>query len=419
MRSYDPFADDRAFARVVGDREASEARAMVLIPLITYTALALAVLALGLGCKKPPEGRAQGEVLAGGVASPGVESPGIRVETFVSGVNVPWSMIFLPDGRMLFSERPGRVRAVEKGTLRPEPLLTLTDVVESGEGGLMGLAAHPRFPENHFLYLAYAYHGADAQFVRVARYREESGRLVDPVTIIDRIPSAQFHSGCRLRFGPDGKLYITTGDATEKEQAQDLGSIGGKTLRLNDDGSIPPDNPFVGRAGARGEIYSYGHRNSQGLDFQPGSGLLFQTEHGPSGSDAPGGGDEVNIVERGVNYGWPVIHHRQTRERMVSPILEYTPAVAPSGCAFYRGTAFPQYTGNFFFACLRGECLIRVRLDGRRVLSQERLLDKQYGRLRDVIEGPDGALYVATSNRDGRGSPAANDDRILRLAPAK
>ncbi|HEY0406878.1 MAG TPA: PQQ-dependent sugar dehydrogenase, partial [Pyrinomonadaceae bacterium] len=215
------------------------------------------------------------------------------------------------------------------------------------------------------------------------------------------------------------KLYITTGDATERALAQRLDSLAGKTLRLNDDGTVPADNPFVGTEGARPEIWTYGHRNSQGLDWQPGTNLMFQTEHGPSGFDGPCGGDEVNIVERGKNYGWPLISHRETQAGLESPLLEYTPACAPASGIFYKGAAFQKFRGNFFFGCLRGQALMRIVLDGRRVVSEERLLDAQYGRIRDVAEGPDGALYFSTSNRDGRGSPATDDDRIMRLTPVK
>ena len=172
--------------------------------------------------------------------------------------------------------------------------------------------------------------------------------------ILDNIPAAQYHAGCRLRFGPDGKLYVTTGDATERALAQRLDSLAGKTLRLNDDGTVPQDNPFVGRANARPEIWSFGHRNAQGLDFQPETNLMFQTEHGPSGFDGPGGGDEVNIVEKGKDYGWPAIHHRESRAGMESPLLEYTPACAPGGGAFYRGSVFPQFTGKLLFRLLEG-----------------------------------------------------------------
>lgn len=319
---------------------------------------------------------------------------------------------------MIFTERPGRVRVFENGKLRPQPLFTVPDVEPKGESGLMSLALHPQFASNHWLYLSYAYNSGGQQ-VRVVRYRETPSGLTDRTVIIEGIPAAQFHAGCCLRFGPDGKLYITTGDSANRELAQRLDSLAGKTLRLNDDGSIPTDNPFVGQQNARPEIWTYGNRNAQGIDFQPGTNLLWETEHGPSGFDGPGGGDEVNILERGKNYGWPVIHHRATQAGMEAPILEYTPACAPGSGMFYRGSAFPQFKGNFFFGCLRGERIIRLTLDGRRVVSQENLLEKKYGRIRDVAEGPDGLIYFSTSNRDGRGQPAQDDDRILRLAPIK
>ena len=208
-------------------------------------------------------------------------------------------------------------------------------------------------------------------------------------------------------------LYVTTGDATDRKIAQDLQSLGGKTLRLRPDGTVPADNPFPGSP-----VFSYGHRNSQGLDWHPTTGHQYQTEHGPSGFDGPGGGDEVNLVEAGKNYGWPVVHHRESAAGMVSPLLEYTPAVAPSGASFARGGAMKAFGGDFFFATLRGERLIRVRFDPadpRRVVETEELFLEAYGRLRDVIFGPDGAMYVATSNRDGRGRPRPGDDRILRV----
>lgn len=341
-----------------------------------------------------------------------------RVETVAANLEAPWAIAFAPDGRIFITERAGRVRVVENGKLRSEPVATIQDVEPTGESGLMDLMLHPQFASNRYLYLAYAYRG-DGQRVRVVRFRETAGALAEPQVIIENIPAARFHAGTRVRFGPDGKLYVTTGDATERQLAQRLDSLAGKTLRLNDDGSVPLDNPFVGQPNVRPEIWSYGHRNAQGIAWQPGTDAQFQTEHGPSGFDGPGGGDEINIVERGRNYGWPVIHHNQTKEGMVTPLLEYTPAVAPASAMFYRGAAFPQFRGNFFFGALKGESLIRVTLDGRRVTHQERLLQGQYGRIREVVEGPDGALYFSTSNRDGRGAPAGDDDRILRLVPDK
>src|SRR5947209_5593456 len=378
---------------------------------IIYSVVVLS-LSFSIACAQTPKGKGAGEV-----ASTSDGSVKFRVETFVSGLQVPWSIVFVPDGRVFVTERPGRVRVIENGQLRAEPLATIADVEARSESGLMGLTLHPQFTENHQLYLCYAYDSGNGQRDRVVRFRETGNALVDRKVIIEDIPAAQFHAGCRLRFGPDAKLYITAGEATQKEIAQRLDSLGGKILRLNDDGTVPQDNPFVNQKGARPEIWTYGNRNPQGIDWQPGTGIMFETEHGPSGGDAPGGGDEVNIIEKGKNYGWPIIHHTQTKEEMESPLLEYTPAVAPASGMFYKGTAFPQFHNNFFFGNLRGETIIRVVLDGRRVVSQERLLEKQYGRIRDVAEGPDGAIYFSTSNRDGRGSPAKDDDRILKLVP--
>ena len=366
---------------------------------------------LALACSHPPPGRGAGEV-----ETSSQSQTSFKVEIVVGNLEVPWSIVWAPDGRMIFTERPGRVRVYENGKLRPQPLFTVPDIEPGGESGLMSIALHPQFASNHLLYLSYAYN-ANSQHVRVARYRETPNGFTDRKVIIEDIPATYLHAGCRLRFGPDGKLYITTGDATERDLAQRLDSVAGKTLRLNDDGTVPSDNPFVGQANARPEIWTYGNRNGQGIDFQPGTNLLFETEHGPSGFDGPGGGDEVNILERGKNYGWPVIHHRATHEGMESPLLEYTPACAPASGMFYRGSVFPQLKGSFFFGCLRGERIIRVTLDGRRVVSQENLLEKKYGRIRDIAEGPDGFIYFSTSNRDGRGSPASDDDRIMRLAP--
>ena len=373
----------------------------------------IVVFMLLISCGQTPPGRGAGEI-----ASTSDGRTSFRVETVVGNLDVPWSIAFAPDGRMFFTERPGRVRVFENGKLRPAPLFVVEDVERGSESGLMGLTLHPDFARNRLLYLAYAY-SQDGVRVRVVRFRETGDGLTDRRLVIEDIPAARFHAGTRLRFGPDGKLYVTTGDAAEKELGQRLDTLAGKTLRLNDDGTVPEDNPFVGRAGARAEIWTYGHRNAQGLDFQPGTGLMFQTEHGPSGFDGPGGGDEVNVVERGKNYGWAAIHHEETRPGMESPLLEYTPACAPASGAFYRGEALRQFRGNFFFGCLRGEGLQRVALDGRRVLSEERMFQGRYGRIRDVAEGPDGALYFSTSNRDGRGRPAPDDDRIMRVVPSK
>lgn len=250
----------------------------------SFWAVVLVIPILGSACGQTPKGKGAGEVEA---AESGTVK--FKVETVASGLQVPWEMVFAPDGRMFFTERPGRLRVIENSKLNPTPLAALTDVEAKSESGLMGLALHPKFAENHLLYLAYAYDASGGTAVRVVRYRETGTALADRMVLIEGIPAAQFHAGTRLRFGPDGMLYITTGDAGQRELAQKLDSLAGKTLRLKDDGTIPADNPFVGQAGARAEIWSYGHRNSQGLDWQPGSNLMFQTEHGPSGFDGPGG----------------------------------------------------------------------------------------------------------------------------------
>jgi aldose sugar dehydrogenase len=376
------------------------------------SAFSLAVImSLAIACNQPSPGRGAGEI----ETSQETQSS-FKVETVIPNLEVVWSIVWAPDGRMFFTERPGRVRVYENGKLRPQPLFVVPDVEPRGESGLMSIALHPQFSANHFVYLSYAY-SQGGQQVRVVRFKESPAGLTDRQIIFDGIPAAQFHAGCRLRFGPDGKLYVTTGDATDRQQAQQLNSLAGKILRLNDDGTVPTDNPFIGKANARPEIWAYGSRNAQGIDFQPGTNLLWETEHGPSGFDGPGGGDEVNIIERGKNYGWPVIHHRQTQSGMEAPVLEYTPACAPAGGMFYRGSKLAQFKGNFFFGCLRGERIIRVVTNGRQVVSQENLLEHKYGRIRDIAEGPDGYIYFSTSNRDGRGQPTSDDDRILRLVP--
>ena len=373
----------------------------------------LVSVAMAVGCGQKPKGLAENEII-----STQKGDAKFRVETVATGLEVPWGFAFLPDGNLLFTERPGRVRIIEKGKLRPEPVFKVADVEPSGESGLMDISLHPKFAENKFVYLAYAYNN-DGKRVKIVRYKFDGKTMLEPKIIIENIPGAPNHAGTRARFGSDGKLYVTTGDSTDWNLAQKTDSLAGKTLRLNDDGSIPEDNPFVKTANYRPEIFSTGHRNAQGLAWSA-EGLMFQTEHGPSGFEGKGGGaDEVNIVERGKNYGWAEIYGTMKKDGMESPLLEYSPSCAPGSAMFYNGAVFPAFKGNFFFGCLRGTRIIRVVLNGRNIVAQENLLEGKFGRIREMAQGPDGFIYFATSNRDGRGSTADDDDKILRIVPVK
>ena len=333
-----------------------------------------------------------------------------RVEVVVSDLEIPWSMVFAPDGRLFVTERPGRVRIIDLSGRTSQLALTLDDVFTDGEAGLLGLALDPSFVSNGLVYLYYsARTSAGRAANRVVRYRESGSRLAERVVLLDNIPANVIHDGGRLRFGPDGLLYITTGDAATEQLAQDVASLAGKVLRINADGTTPRGNPFSS------PVFSYGHRNPQGIDWHPVTGDLWESEHGATGND------EINVIDAGVNYGWPRIEGSQMMPAMREPITFYNPAVAPSGASFYRGQRFTQFANNFFVGTLRGTHLLRLRVDpavARRIVAQERLLDGQFGRIRDVVSGPDGYLYFCTNNRDGRGNPVTGDDRIARLVPA-
>ncbi len=343
-----------------------------------------------------------------------------KMETFVKGVEVPWDMVFTSKDRMLFTERAGRVRQVVKGQLRNEPVAIIDNVISiGGENGLMGICLHPDYADNKFIYLAFGCKKyGEPNDVRVVRYVDAGNKLESPTVIIKGFPCGANHAGCSVRFGPDGKLYITTGEAYKKLTAKDLSSYGGKLLRINGDGTVPTDNPFVSAEykakGAKPEIWSYGHRNSQGIDWHPVTKELYSSEHGPSGSDAPGGGDEFNHLHVGHNYGWPDVHHAMTNDISDPPLVEYTPSVAPASGVFYTGSLFPELKGAFLSGFLRGKALVAFHVDGDKIVKQETLV-KDLGRIRPVIVGPDGAIYFATSNKDGRGRPDAEDDRIFRL----
>ena len=332
----------------------------------------------------------------------------VSAEVVVEGLEVPWALAFTPDGRILVTERAGRIRVVQDGALLQAPFATV-EAASVSESGLMGMALHPDFAANGHLFVCYTYRGDGGRLVnRVARLTDVDGVGTDHHVILDGIPGASRHDGCGLGFGPDGKLYVTMGDAVEPQRAQDLDSLSGKVLRLDPDGGTPEDNPFPGSA-----VYTYGHRNPQGLDWHPDTGDLFITDHGPASDD------EVNILEAGQNYGWPVALGMVGDSRYVDPILAFTPTLALSGAAFYDGDTLPEgWKGNFIFATLRSAHLHRVVLqapDFRTVESHQRLFEGRFGRLRAVAMSPDGHLYFTTSNRDGRGQPKPGDDKLLGL----
>ncbi len=335
---------------------------------------------------------------------------GIRVETVAEGLEIPWDLAFPPDGRILITERPGRIRVVEEGALQAEPYATL-NVAHVSEAGLMGIALHPDFARNGHLFVCYTYRDDAGRWLnRIARLTEREGRGADHRTILDAIPGASRHDGCRIRFGPDGYLYATTGDATAPELAQDLDSLAGKVLRLTAEGAAPAENPFP-----NSPVYTYGHRNPQGLAWHPETGDLFSAEHGPDRDD------EVNRLEPGGNYGWPRVTGVAGNPRFLDPLLSLTPTVAIAGAAFYsEGRLAHSWEGNLLFTALKGSHLQRVALEPpefRSVRFREVLFRNEFGRLRAVAMAPDGYVYLTTSNRDGRGRPRPGDDRLLRLTP--
>ncbi len=336
---------------------------------------------------------------------------GVTAQVFAKNLVAPWGIEHALDGRFFLTERGGRVRVIKDGQLQSDPWITLP-VAEVSEAGLLGLALDPQFAQNRLVYVAYTFRDGSRLLNRLARLREEAatGKGILDKVLIDSVSGSNNHDGGRVKFGPDGKLYWTMGDAQNTSLAQNLSSLNGKILRLNSDGTIPADNPFP-----NSYVFSYGHRNPQGLAWQPGTRRLYATEHGPSG--VPCCRDEVNLVEAGMNYGWPDMTGDQTRAGMLPPIINSgaNDTWAPSGAAFVTQG---QWAGSLLFTGLRGQSLYRVTLDKnepRKVTALEQLYKNRYGRLRDVYEDRDGAVYILTSNRDGRGSPAADDDRVLRL----
>jgi glucose/arabinose dehydrogenase len=341
-------------------------------------------------------------------AAPGTGSAAVRVKTVATGLEIPWEIAFMPDRRALVTERPGRVRLLSRrGRLRRAPVASVP-VSAQGEGGLLGLALDPRFAANRRVYLYFT----TASGMRLERWRWRRSRLVRETTLVDGIAAGPVHDSGRIAFGPDGRLYVSTGDAGQGELAQDPQSLNGKFLALT------PDQ-YRGSSQVRPEIVASGLRNSQGFDWQPRTGRLIANDHGPTGFDGPEGFDEVNNIVAGHNYGWPfVIGFATDGGRFDAPLRVYPEAIAPSGATFVsrRGS---RWTGDYVLAALRGRKLRRLVLRGDQVVGEQALLTGRFGRLRTVVEGPRGDLYVLTSNRDGRGVPTAADDRILRVRPPR
>jgi glucose/arabinose dehydrogenase len=328
------------------------------------------------------------------------------------GLEHPWGLAFLPDGRMLVSERPGRLRIVERDGRVGVPLAGVPAVAASGQGGLLDVVLHPQFASNQLVYWSFSEPGDGGAGTAVARGRLDGQRLADVQVIFRQLPKVGGgnHFGSRLVWARDGHLFVTLGDRfSRKDDAQTLDNHMGKLVRIDGDGKAPADNPFVRRNGARREIWSYGHRNIQGAALHPDSGELWTTEHGPQG------GDELNVPAAGANHGWPVITHGRNygsgtrigdgteRADIAAPLRTWLPtSIAPSGMAFLTSDRYPGWKGNLFVGALRGTHLVRLELDGRKVLRESQLLTDQHARIRDVRQGPDGWLYVLTDAQDGQ-----------------
>lgn len=341
--------------------------------------------------------------------------PDYRLQIVAEDLYVPWGIVFTSQDRMLVSERNGYIREVIDWELNPEPLYYFQDVFSRSEAGLMGIELHPNYSQNNLVYACLATQHQGQNINQVVTLIDNTTELVFGEVVINDIPTSRIHAGCRIRFGPDDKLYITTGDAGEKDLAQELDSLAGKILRLNQDGSIPEDNPFP-----NSPVYSLGHRNPQGLDWHPVTDYLYSTEHGPSIFDGPAGGDEFNRIMPGENYGWPLVSHDDNLPGLIPPIIQFTPAEAPASGMFYTGELFPEFRLNFFFGALRGEGIVRLILDPDdpdSLIEVQKLPDIDVGRIRDIVQGQDGIIYFTTSNRDGRGSLRDGDDKIYAITP--
>lgn len=349
----------------------------------------------------------------------------LRATVVLTGLDHPWSVAWLPDGRMLITERRGTLRVVQAGRLLATPISGLPPVTEHGQGGLLDVVPHPDYAKNGWIYWSYNAENDQGHGTELARGRlsADGTRMVDVQVLFRMAPksSAGQHFGGRLVFDREGFLYLTLGDRGDstgkgrEQRAQRLDDHAGSVIRLRDDGRVPDDNPFVGRAGAKPEIFNYGHRNLQGAALHPVSGRLWTHEHGPQG------GDEVNVERAGANYGWPVITYGvnyvigtrigegKHQEGMEQPLHVWVPSIAPSGMAFYTGDRFPAWKGNLFVGALKAQTLVRLSLDGDRIVGEERLFSGMLGRIRDVRQGPDGLIYLLTDSGNGQ---------LIRVEPA-
>jgi glucose/arabinose dehydrogenase len=376
--------------------------------LLAWLALALAVV----GGRSPSHAAAIGDSVHS-------EQATFVLESLTQGLEHPWGMAFLPDGSLLITEVAGRMRLFKDGKLQEEPLAGVPPVFAQGQGGLLDVTLHPNYAENGWIYFAYA--GIDeagkGAGTRVARAKLGEGRLTDLEVIYrsNAVSGSGIHFGSRLVFDRSGQLYVSHGERGDGAKAQDLARHNGKILRLNDDGSVPADNPFVGQAGAAPEVFAYGVRNPQGMALHPETGALWENEHGPMG------GDEVNIIRPGVNYGWPLITWGidysgepingglRRQDGLAQPLHYWDPSIAPAGMAFYQGDAFPEWQGDLLVAALKFELVARLELDGDRVVGEERLLEGELGRIRDIEVGPDGYVYLLTDEPEAA---------LIRLVPA-
>ena len=371
---------------------------------------AVALAALLAACADDPARQPQVPEVPEGRDQP------FRVTTVAEGLENPWGMAFLPGGDVLVTERPGRLRVVRGGALVREPVVGVPQVWARGQGGLLDVALHPDFARNRLVYLSYSKPGPRGATTAVVRGRLEGDRLTGVEQVLEAAAwsDAAVHFGSRLVFDGRGHLFVSVGDRGTRENAQRLDTHAGKILRVHDDGRVPADNPFVGRAGALPEIWAYGIRSPQGMALHPSTGELWESEHGPRG------GDEVNVIRAGRNYGWPAITHgidydgstiskETARQGMEQPVHHWVPSIATSGLALYEGEKFPRWRGSVFVGGLAGTHLARLRVDGGRVVEQEKLLADRNQRIRDVRVGPDGLLYVLV---DASGAP------LLRLEPA-